>query len=152
MIFLIILFVYNIFHIFEYRFFFPRALQISSPEVSVIAFTNFSLKCLVGVTPWACHNKLQWRFSNSSTPLKSCEKYEIQERKTKTKCKTEFIITIFNVTYPDEGRYSSHWFCFKSYPSFGITQHSLIQLRVFPLITGMNNRVLISSALQKVFE
>ena len=30
-------------------------------------------------------------------PLKSGEKYEIQERKTKTKCKTEFIIIIFNM-------------------------------------------------------
>ena len=44
MIFLKILFVYNIFHIFEYRFFFPRALQISSPEVSVIALHQLQLK------------------------------------------------------------------------------------------------------------
>ena len=146
--FLKILFVYNIF-IFSNIGLFAGAPQISSPEVSVIAFTKFSLKCLVEVTPWACDEKLQWRFSKSSTPLKSGEKYEIQERRTQTKCKTEFIITIFNVTYADEGRYSCHLFCRKSYPSLRITKHSSIQLRVFPLITGMNNRLIFSSAFSK---
>ena len=122
--------------------------QISSPEVSVTANTNVSLKCLVGVRPNVCNdNELQWHFSNSSTSLKSGEKYEIQERKTKTKCETDFIITIFNVTYADEGKYSCKWLCDKDDPSH--SRSSTIQLKVFPSQTGMNNCVIISSAFSK---
>ena len=122
--------------------------QISSPEVSVTANTNVSLKCLVGVRPNVCNdNELQWHFSNSSTSLKSGEKYEIQERKTKTKCETDFIITIFNVTYADEGKYKCQWLCNEYHPIF--TKSSTIQLKVFPSPTGMNNCVIISSAFSK---
>ena len=134
-----------------------RAPQISSPEVSVTANTNVSLKCLVGVRPSVCNdNELQWHFSNSSTSLKSGEKYEIQERKTKTKCETDFIITIFNVTEADEGKYKCTWFCEKDRPTY-LNRSSTIQLMVFPLPagsptglpTGMNNCVIISSAFSK---
>ena len=119
--------------------------QISSPEVSVTANTNVSLKCLVGVRPNVCNdNKLQWHFSNNWTSLKSGEKYEIQERKTKTKCETDFMITIFNVTYADEGKYSCTWSCEKDAPSF--SRSSTIQLKI---VTGMNNCVIISSAFSK---
>ena len=143
MICLKILFVYNIF-IFS-NIGFITAPKISSPEVSVTANTNVSLKCLVGVRPNECNdNELQWHFSNSWTPLKSSEKYEIQERKTKTKCETDFIITIFSVTYADEGKYSCKWLCDKEYST-----SSTIQLKVFPSLTGMNNCVIISSAFSK---
>ena len=119
--------------------------KISSPEVSVTANTNVSLKCLVGVRPNDCNdNELQWHFSNSWTSLKSGEKYEIQERKTKTKCKKDFMITIFSVTYADEGKYSCKWSCDKEYST-----SSTIQLKVFPSLTGMNNCVIISSAFSK---
>ena len=122
--------------------------QISSPEVSVTANTNVSLKCLVGVRPNVCNdNELQWHFSNSSTSLKSGEKYEIQERKTKTKCETDFMITIFSVTYADEGKYSCTWLCEKDDPSF--FRSSTIHLKVFPSLAGMNNCVIISSAFSK---
>ena len=119
--------------------------QISSPEVSVRANTNVSLKCLVGVRPNDCNdNELQWHFSNSSTSLKSGEKYEVQERKTKTKCETDFMITIFSVTEADEGKYRCKWSCNKEY-----SRSSTIQLKVFPSQTGMNNCVIISSAFSK---
>ena len=125
-----------------------EAPQTSSPEVSVTDATNVSLKCLVGVRPSYCwDNELQWHFRNSSTPLKSGEKYKIQERKTKTKCETDFIITIFNVTYADEGKYSCKWLCDKDDPSH--SRSSTIQLRVFSSQTGMNNCVIISSAFSK---
>ena len=135
--------------------FLHRATQTSSPIVFVTAFTNVSLRCLVA-RPSECYdNELQWYFSNISTSLKSGEKYEIQERKTKTKCKTDFIITIFNVTQADEGKYKCTSFCEKDYPTFN--RVSTIQLMVFPLPggspagspTGMNNCVIISSAFSK---
>ena len=136
---------------------FLKAPHISSPEVSVTANTNVSLKCLVGVRPNDCYdNELQWYFSNSWTSLKSGEKYEIQERKTKTKCKTDFIITIFNVTEADEGKYKCTWFCKKDNRTL-FNGSSTIELMVFPLPagspkgspTGMNNCVIISSAFSK---
>ena len=55
------------------------------------------------------------------------------------------MITIFNVTYADGGKYSCHWFCEKEDPS--VFSSSTIQLKV---VTGMNNCVIISSALSKV--
>ena len=77
--------------------------------------------------------------------LKSGEKYEIQERKTKTKCRTDFMITIFNVTYADEGMYSCDWFCNKDDP-WRVFRSSTIQLKV---VSGMNNCVIIGSAFSK---
>ena len=128
--------------------FLPRTLHISSPKVSVTAFNNVSLKCLVGVRPSDCRDKdLWWYFSKSSTPLKSDEKHDIRQRKTNTRCKTEFIITIFNVTYADEGKYSCHCICDKEYPSY--FRSPTIQLKVFPSPTGMNNRMIISSTFSK---
>ena len=134
------------FFIFSNVGFFPGAPQISSPKVSVTAFSNVSLRCLVGVRPSDCYdNGLRWYFSNSSTPLKSGEKYDIQERKTNTRCKTDFIITIFNVTEADEGKYKCTWFCeIDDDPSF--SKSSTIQLKV---LAGMNNCVIISSAFSK---
>ena len=117
--------------------------DISPRHVSVTGFNNVSLKCLVEERPNGCFdNELQWLFFNR--PLKSGEKYEIQERKTKTKCKTDFMITIFSVTYADEGKYSCKWLCDKEYST-----SSTIQLKVFPSLTGMNNCVIISSAFSK---
>ena len=115
-------------------------------------FNKVSFKCLVKETRDSCFSKdeLQWLFFDR--PLKSGEKYEIQERKTKTKCKTDFIITIFNVTEVDEGKYKCTLFCEKDRPTY-LNRSSTIQLVVFSLPagppTGMNNCVIISSAFSK---
>ena len=139
-------YLFTIFFTFSNVGFLPGAPQISSPKVSVTAFDNVSLKCLVGVRPRDCYNsKLQWRFSNRWMSLKSGENYEIQERKTKTKCRTDFMITIFNVTYADGGMYSCDWFCNKDDP-WRVFRSSTIQLKV---VSGMNNCVIISSAFSK---
>ncbi|CAH3199152.1 unnamed protein product, partial [Porites evermanni] len=108
----------------------PKAPKISYREVSVTAYSNVSLKCEVGVRPSDCYdNSLQWYFNNSSGELKFGEKYDIQERKTNTKCKKDFILTIVNVTEADEGMYKCQWLCDRHYPSF--SRSSIIQLKVF---------------------
>ena len=108
----------------------PKAPQITSLEVSVTAGFNVTLECKVGVRPSDCwDNSLQWYFNNSSGELESGEKYDIQERKTNTRCKTDFILTIVNVTEADEGKYKCQWLCEEDYPSF--SRFSIIQLKVY---------------------
>ncbi|KAM7437087.1 hypothetical protein ABFA07_013227 [Porites harrisoni] len=111
--------------------FFPKAPKISSPQVPVEAYFNVTLECEVGVRPSDCwDNSLRWYFNNNSGKLESGEKYDIQERKTNTKCKTDFILTIVNVTEADEGKYKCEWLCEEDYPSF--SRSSIIQLKVYP--------------------
>ena len=43
--------------------------------------------------------------------IKGDEKYEIQEKKTNSKCKIEFILTINNVTKDDEAKYRCRSVC-----------------------------------------
>ena len=119
----------------------PKAPQISSLEVSEIAYLNVSLKCKVGVRPSDCwDNSLQWYFNNS-VKLESGQKYDIQERTTSTKCKKDFILTIVNVTEADEGGYKCQWLCDKYYPS--LSKSSTIQLKVYPpSVTGTETPVI----------
>ena len=106
----------------------PKAPQITSLEVSRKAYLIVSFKYRVGVSPSACDdNSLQWYFNNSSVKLKSGEKYDIQERKTNTKCKKDFILTIVNATDADKGEYECRYVC-----NFGYSRSSTIQLKVFP--------------------
>ena len=105
-----------------------QAPQISSPRVSVTTYFNVSLKCLAFVRPSDCwDNSLRWYFNNSSGELKSGEKYDIQERKTNTKCKKDFILTIVNATDADKGEYNCSYVC-----NFGYSRSSTIQLKVLP--------------------
>ena len=105
-----------------------------------MAYNNVSLKCLVEIDPDNCaadSMKFQWFFNNSSTPLTSGEKYDIQKRRTNSRCKTDFILTIANVTDDDEGKYKCQWICLKDDPSY-LNSTSFIQLNVstgimFPL-------------------
>ena len=115
--------------------------DISPRHVSVTGFNNVSFKCLVEGRPDSCfsNNEFQWRFLDR--PLKSGEKYEIQERKTKTKWKRVSMITIFNIDYPDEGYYS----CYLSCKNGGLSGTSSFM----KVLSGMNNCVIISSAFSK---
>ena len=96
----------------------------------MIAYNNVSLKCLVEIDPdddCADSMKFQWFFNNNSTPLTSGEKYDIQKRRTNSRCKKDFILTIANVTDDDEGMYKCRWICGEDDPGYA----SFIQLNVF---------------------
>ena len=104
-------------------------------------YSNATLECEVGVRPSDCwDNSLRWYFNNSSGELKSGEKYDIQERKTNTRCKTDFILTIVNVTEADEGKYKCQWLCENDDPSF--SRSSIIQLKVYPPEEGTDTPVI----------
>ena len=116
-------------------------MDLSPRHVSVTGFNNVSLKCLVEERLDSCSNNelLQWGFFDR--PLKSGEKYEIKERKTKTKWKRVSMITIFNIGYNDEGKYYCRYSCKNGN---GIGTFSLMKV-----LSGMNNCVIISSAFSK---
>ena len=116
-------------------------LDLSPRDVSVTGFNNVSLKCLVEERLDSCSNNelLQWRFFRM--PLKSGEKYEIKERKTKTKWKRVSMITIFNIGYNDEGKYYCRYSC-KNGNAIGTVS-------LMKVLSGMNNCVIISSAFSK---
>ena len=118
-----------------------QKLDISPRHVSVTGVNNVSLKCLVEERLDSCSNNelLQWRFFYRL--LKSDEKYEIQERKTKTKWKRVSMITIFNISYSDEGPYTC-WYSCKSGAAIGTSLFMKV-------LSGMNNCVIISSAFSK---
>ena len=125
---------------------FPEAPKVSSPQVPVTAYSNATLECEVGVKPSDCwDNSLRWYFNNNSAKLESGEKYNIQERKTNTRCKTDFILTIVNVTEADEGGYKCQWLCEEDYPSF--SRSSTIQLKVFPPSVAGTDTPVISKGL-----
>ena len=114
---------------------------ISSPLVRVTAYSNVSLKCLAFVRPSDCYeNSLQWYFNNSSGELKSGEKYDIQERKTNTRCMIDFILTIVNVTEADEGKYECQYLCDEYFPDD--SRSSIIQLKVFRPSEGTDTPLL----------
>jgi len=93
----------------------PKNPAIPSRKVTASASSNASLICLVEIDPDGCADsiELQWRHLrfNSSVLIKGDEKYEIQEKKTDTKCKIEFILTINNVTKDDEAKYTCKSVC-----------------------------------------
>ena len=73
--------------------------------------SNVNLACLIDYG-WTCPQRLFWNLNNNSEPLpESGEKYKIQVKDTQSKCKKEFILSIFNLTEHDEGTYSCHWRC-----------------------------------------
>lgn len=73
--------------------------------------SNVNLACLIDYD-WTCQQSLFWNLNNNSEPLpQGGEKYKIQVKNTQSKCKKEFILSIFNVTEHDEGTYSCHCRC-----------------------------------------
>ena len=125
----------------------PGAPNISSPQGSVTAYSNVSLKCEVGVKPSCSDNSLQWYFNKSPVKFKFVEKYDVQERTTNTKCKKDFILTIVNVTDADEGKYTCKWICKNVDPVS--SESSTIQFKVEGTDTPVISKGLVSRNLSK---
>ena len=89
----------------------PNGLTVDSLEVLAAKSSNVNLSCWIDSNPvWSfCSGK--WYLNENQVPLKRDEKYEIVEKKTRSKCKVEFILSIFNVTENDGGTYSCRWLC-----------------------------------------
>ena len=58
-----------------------------------------------------CPEELLWSRGNNTSFLEDSKKYRIEERGTSNKCKIDYVLSIFNVTENDEGRYICHWEC-----------------------------------------
>ena len=108
-------------------------------------FSNISLTCRID-DDGTCPQGLFWFLDNKTTPLEDGEKYKIEERETHTQCKIDFILTIFNVTENDEGRYSCHWVC-----EYEETKKAAIDLKVFVELspTGNNLSIFLCQILQQ---
>jgi len=88
----------------------PGSPTVVSGKESESKSSNVSLACLIDYG-WACPQRLFWTLNNTAHLSERAEKYEIQVKDTQSKCKKEFILSIFNVTEHDEGTYSCHWQC-----------------------------------------
>ena len=132
----------NSFFLLSFYFFdtgpIPQSPTIFSPEILASTFSNISLTCRID-DDGTCPQGLFWFLDNKTTPLVDGEKYKMEERETHTQCKKDFILTIFNVTENDEGRYSCHWVC-----EYEETKKADIDLKVFVELSPTGNNLSIS--------
>jgi len=104
----------------------PKGPTIDSLEVLAAKYSNVNLSCWIDHDPGFFLCSGEWYLNDNQAPLERGEKYKIVEKKTLSKCKTEFILSISNVTKNDRGTYSCHWLC-----DFINTTKAAIDLKVF---------------------
>ena len=122
-------------------------LTIASPEIVRSKFSNVSLTCWIDYD-YSCPEYLSWHLNNNPEPLpEDSLKFKVEEKDTHSKCKTEFVLFIFNVTESDEGTYSCHWHC-----EYENTTKAAIDLKVFnPQPTGRTLSVVKSNNISRIF-
>ena len=81
---------------------------VSDPEILARAFSTVNLTCLSDGNN-ICPKQLIWH--NGTAPLESGAKYQIEQKKMRSKCKLQSILSIVNVTDGDAGNYSCNWDC-----------------------------------------
>ena len=82
-----------------------------SLEIRTAKSSNVSLSCWIDWDDY-CPTELLWKFNDRNESLpESGKKYNAELKDMNTKCQKEFILSIFDVTESDEGRYSCHWLC-----------------------------------------
>ena len=87
-----------------------NGLAIDSLEVLAAKSSNVNLSCWTDSDPVRSLCSGKWYLNGNQVKSES-EKYEIAEKKSRSKCKIEFNLSIFNVTENDGGTYSCHWLC-----------------------------------------
>ncbi|KAJ7386665.1 hypothetical protein OS493_006670 [Desmophyllum pertusum] len=97
---------------------------ISSSEILASTFSNVSLTCLIDFDE-NCPQNQSWYFNDQQAPLESGNKYEVELKETNRKCKREYILSIFNVSENDEGKYSCNFIC-----EYETTTNATIDLKV----------------------
>lgn len=117
----------------------------SSSKFPVSTSSNVSLKCVVEVEPYTdCANsgELKWLLNDDwSLEHGNTKKYEMPKKGNNTICKKEFIVTIFNVTEKDVGKYSCRWLC----SGFNMATSSPFQLEVVSSRTGTSTFAMFNS-------
>jgi len=84
----------------------------SVTEIAANVSSNVSLSCWIDFVQYYCPRELLWKFNDKLEPLpESGKKYKVELKDTNSKCQKEFILSIFNVTESDNGKYSCHWLC-----------------------------------------
>ena len=102
----------------------PISPTINSSEIIATKFSTVNLTCWVDFDE-ICPQYLFWYFNDQQAPLESSEKYKEELKDTNSKCKKEYILSIFNVTENDMGTYSCHWLC-----EYETTTKAAIDLKV----------------------
>ena len=107
-------------------------MTVDSLKVLAAKSSNVNLTCWIDSNPAGSLCSGKWYLNDNQVPWKGGEKYEIVEKKTRSKCKVQYILSIFNVTENDGGTYSCHWFCENENAT-----KAAIDLKVFDdLLTG----------------
>ena len=108
----------------------PKGPTISAAEISARIFSNVNLTCLIDWHPdyaWDdCPVNWTWQYFSEDLPItgKKYKQHQIQD--TGSKCKKEFVLSIFNVTESDEGTYSCLFIC-----NYRNTTKAAVDLKVF---------------------
>ena len=77
-------------------------MTVDSLEVLAAKSSNVNLTCWIDSNPVRSLCSGKWYLNDNQVPWKGGEKYEIVEKKTRSKCKVEFILSIFNVKMTEE--------------------------------------------------
>ena len=120
---------------------------IVSSEILRSKSSNVNLTCWIDYDH-SCPEYLSWHLNNNPEPLpEDSLKFRVEEKDTHSKCKTEFVLFIFNVTESDEGTYSCHWHC-----EYENTTKAAIDLKVFtdPQPTGRKLSVVKGSNILRI--
>ena len=74
-------------------------------------FSNVNLSCWIDKDDY-CPDNSSWHLNNNPAALnESTKKYKVEKKETRSFCKEEFVLSIFNVTENDEGTYSCRSDC-----------------------------------------